>query len=364
MLYEKEVKVLLGEDAYYKFLDAVDEGIVSVQQMTDIAVGLHKVVGGKFKLAQDSRAFEFDRAAARQVLSNWYQYEACEMDGKTALEKFVAILRDKNIGLYPLAHEISLTRTPSIYQSIKEKLTDCGSGKQRLIVIEKLTDENHELKRKVSKLQSELDQTNIDSNYLMTVKENKEYMLCQFQDTLETLDGAMAENKCLKTEKDSLLESDEEETADTLIGKFYKKEFFGHTHAVLKVAQKNSRMLKEAERLRKRLDHLCITKLHHSYLEERSSTRCFVLEPLEIADGTLATVAELRTHNLREYIIWRDLSKLSSALTYLHQQHPTTRPFLAYNLSPHTVIDVYRTDSLRLEAAAARLKHRAIACPA
>ena len=145
----------------------------------------------------------------------------------------------------------------------------------------------------------------------------------------------------------SLLESDEEETADTLIGKFYKKEFFGHTHAVLKVAQKNSRMLKEAERLRKRLDHLCITKLHHSYLEEKSSTRCFVLEPLEIADGTIATVAELRTDSLRECYIWRSLRMLSSALTYLHQQHPTTPPVLAYDLSPHTVIEVYKTEELK-----------------
>ena len=136
------------------------------------------------------------------------------MDGKTAFEKFVAILRDKNIGLYPLAHEIGLyslvneissTRTPSIYQSIKEKLTDCG--KQRLIVIGELAEENHELKRKASRLQSELDQTNVDANYLRTVKENEGNMLCLFQDTLDearllqdTLDEAMVENKCLKTE--------------------------------------------------------------------------------------------------------------------------------------------------------------------
>ena len=55
MNYEEEAKDLLGEDAYNKFLDAVDEGKVSLQEMTDIAFGLHKVVGGKFKRAKAMR---------------------------------------------------------------------------------------------------------------------------------------------------------------------------------------------------------------------------------------------------------------------------------------------------------------------
>ena len=38
MNYEKEVKELLGEDAYNKFLDAVLKGQVTLQQMSDIAV--------------------------------------------------------------------------------------------------------------------------------------------------------------------------------------------------------------------------------------------------------------------------------------------------------------------------------------
>ena len=55
---EEQVKELLGEKAYNMFLDAVESGEMNLQQMTDIAVELHAKVGGKFKLAKDSRAFQ------------------------------------------------------------------------------------------------------------------------------------------------------------------------------------------------------------------------------------------------------------------------------------------------------------------
>ena len=80
MNYEKEVKELLGEDAYNKFLDAVRKGQVTLQQMSDIAFELGEEVGGNFKRAQDTRNFEYNAAAARKVLSDWYQLGACEMN--------------------------------------------------------------------------------------------------------------------------------------------------------------------------------------------------------------------------------------------------------------------------------------------
>ena len=60
MDYEEEIEKLLGEEAYGKFLDAVESGVVDVQQMTDIAVRLHKNVGGKFKHAKSSQNFHLD----------------------------------------------------------------------------------------------------------------------------------------------------------------------------------------------------------------------------------------------------------------------------------------------------------------
>ena len=84
MDYEEEIEKLLGEEAYGKFLDAVESGVVDVQQMTDIAVRLHKNVGGKFKHAKSSQNFHLDRAAARKVFSDWYLHEAYQLDEKAA----------------------------------------------------------------------------------------------------------------------------------------------------------------------------------------------------------------------------------------------------------------------------------------
>ena len=79
-------------------------------------------------------------------------------------------------------------------------------------------------------------------------------------------------------------------------------------------------MTKEAETLRRSLDHKFIVKLHESYTEDNGSTRCFVLEQLDIATGALADVAQQRTYSLREFNIWRSLWELSSALVYLHSR--------------------------------------------
>ena len=45
MIYEKEVKELLGAEVYKTFLAAVDSGEISEQQMADFAFELHEKVG-------------------------------------------------------------------------------------------------------------------------------------------------------------------------------------------------------------------------------------------------------------------------------------------------------------------------------
>ena len=121
MNYEEEIEKLLGEEAYGKFLDAVESGVVDVQQMTDIAVRLHKNVGGEFKHAKSSQNFHLDRAAARKVLSDWYQHSACDLDEKAAQKKFIETLRHKNIQLLPLANEISSTLAHSKAKDMLQK---------------------------------------------------------------------------------------------------------------------------------------------------------------------------------------------------------------------------------------------------
>ena len=49
MDYEKEVKDLLGTEVYKRFLRAVDDGAISLQQMNDIAAELGGRVRGEFK---------------------------------------------------------------------------------------------------------------------------------------------------------------------------------------------------------------------------------------------------------------------------------------------------------------------------
>ena len=77
---------------------------------------------------------------------------------------------------------------------------------------------------------------------------------------------------------------------------------------------------KEWEDMRRSLEHLNIVKFHYSYSErnyllravasedlsqDRSCLiRSFVLESLDVAGGTVATVAQRRADNLREFNIW------------------------------------------------------------
>ena len=138
-----------------------------------------------------------------------------------------------------------------------------------------------------------------------------------------------------------LYESDELDQVDIDLGRLVKKDILGHTHSVLKNNSYKGLLTQEAARVRKTLSHMNIVKFHHSFIEKRS-VRCFVLEPLEIATGTFADVAEQRTECLREFNIWRLLSHLSSGLAYLHSQ--PARQVLPVDLSPHTVVQVYPSE--------------------
>ena len=94
MIYEKEVKELLGAEVYKTFLAAADSGEISEQQMADIAFELHEKVGGEFKRARESKSFKCDRTAARTDLAK----------GQT--DKLIRIPQSDDIALKPLAARI------------------------------------------------------------------------------------------------------------------------------------------------------------------------------------------------------------------------------------------------------------------
>ena len=264
MDYEKEVKDLLGEEVYKRFLRAVDDGTISLQQMNDIAAELGGRVRGEFKREQESTAFKFDRLSARKILSNWYQYELARgpTDSESAVQTLTSALKDENIYLLPLAKDIIQIHT-SLGGSVK-------------------------------------------------VENDKDKVFAEIFPN----------------------------------GHFSKRDIRGVTFTVFRIVtiSEAQSATKEWETLRQSLDHPNIVKFHYSY-SEGGRDRSFVLEPLMIADVSLADVAQQRAKILREYNIWRGLFELSSALSYLHS-HPNG-PVLAQDLSPHTVIDVYETEEKR-----------------
>ena len=81
-VYVKEVLNMLGVGVYKTFLKAVDNGQISVEQMTDIAYGLSHAVGGEFKRSMESREFVYNKRAARAMLANWFSLDLAKGDGE------------------------------------------------------------------------------------------------------------------------------------------------------------------------------------------------------------------------------------------------------------------------------------------
>ena len=206
------------------------------------------------------------------------------------------------------------------------------------------------LKDENTRLNSDIENLEMDENLVLQgkmsdmaeVRRRKETRNCSLLTRLwKVTDTLRRKNNTLETENELLYESDEVDQVDIDLGRLVKKDILGHTHSVLKNSSCKSLLTQETAKVRKTPSHVNIVKFHHSFTE-KSSVRCYVLEPLEIATGTFADVAQQRARNLREFNIWRFLSHLSSGLAYLHSQ--PARQVLPVDLSPHTVINVYRTE--------------------
>ena len=204
---------MLGTEVYKRFLKAVDDGTISLQQMNDIAAELGGKVRGEFKREQESTTFKFDRASARKILSNWFQYELVKgpTDSESAVQTLTTALKDENIFLLPLAKDIIQIHT--------------------------------------------------------------------------SLGGS------------TNIENDEDRVFAEMFpnGHFSKKYICGIPFTVLRIVtiSETQSVTKEWETLRKSLDHPNIVRFHYSY-SEGGHVRSFVLEPLIIAHGSLADVAQQR----------------------------------------------------------------------
>ena len=223
MIYEKEVKDLLGPDVYETFLKAVDRGEVSEQQMSDIAYELHDRVGGDFKRAQSCKGFKSDRTAARKVLTNWYNHDP---DG-VATEKLVSVFQNENIALKPLAHSIAkgqtvvrdATSSVTIFQEFIKVAVD-SNFKQ----IVSLKDKNTQLHSDIENLEMENLVLQGKMSDMAEVRRRKETRNCSLLTRLwKVTDTLRRKNNTLETENELLYESDEVDQVDIDLGRLVKK---------------------------------------------------------------------------------------------------------------------------------------------
>lgn len=97
-VYDKEVSEVLGSDAFDYLIEEVKRGIISAQHMKDIAHQLHNHVYGKHlqRLESGTHSAEVE---FRDILSDWYNKEMCNLEKQTALQKLVTICTSSSVSL-------------------------------------------------------------------------------------------------------------------------------------------------------------------------------------------------------------------------------------------------------------------------
>ena len=97
-LYDAEVAHQLGKDSYKFILDRVKSGFISQQQMHDISNQLHPhVLGNHLRRKESGKVC--DEAEFRHILSDWYQYQMCDLGPEAAHTRLVSILRSPLVNL-------------------------------------------------------------------------------------------------------------------------------------------------------------------------------------------------------------------------------------------------------------------------
>ena len=70
--------------------------------MNDFSFLLGKDVGGKHK----NRGGALDESEMRAILSDWFSTKAHDLDGQSALQELISVLKDGTINLLPLAKDL------------------------------------------------------------------------------------------------------------------------------------------------------------------------------------------------------------------------------------------------------------------
>ena len=97
-LYDAEVIKHLGREAYDYIVDRVKCGVISGQQMKDIAYELHPhILGNHLRRLESGKGS--DEAEFRRILSDWFNQELYGLQQKTALSRLISILKGPSVSL-------------------------------------------------------------------------------------------------------------------------------------------------------------------------------------------------------------------------------------------------------------------------
>ena len=95
-------------EAHYCERQDIENGVVSSQQLQDIASKLDRRVGGEIRRHVTQRpASDLGRTTGRVLLGSWYRFSLFEeSSSQKATSQLVTVLRHPDIGLLPLAAQI------------------------------------------------------------------------------------------------------------------------------------------------------------------------------------------------------------------------------------------------------------------
>ena len=115
---------IVGKDIWNHILDAVRDGTVNPQNMSDIARLLNSKVGGSHL-----RRKECDEAEMREILGEYYNEEMFEMSTHEAVTKLIEVMKNDSVRLFPLAKKLE-----GCLENVKRivLLGSTGAGKSSL----------------------------------------------------------------------------------------------------------------------------------------------------------------------------------------------------------------------------------------
>ena len=102
-IHDGKVISIIGQDIWTQILSDVTNGTLNSQHMCDISRLLSPSVGGSHSRRVENGKKLCDAAEMREILSDFYNVEMCEMDTHAAVKKLIGIFRDETVRLLPLA---------------------------------------------------------------------------------------------------------------------------------------------------------------------------------------------------------------------------------------------------------------------